>query len=60
VPNQPKTPLQNIRIDKELWAAFREVASPDRSEVLRQFIRWYVREPGAKLPPRTTATPGRS
>jgi hypothetical protein len=38
--------------DVGLWERFGEVAEPDRSEVLREFIRWYVREQGAKLPRR--------
>jgi len=52
MPNQPKTPLQNVRVDRGLWESFGSVAEPDRSAVLREFIRWYVREPGAKLPRR--------
>lgn len=38
--------------DVGLWERFGAVAEPDRSEVLREFIRWYVRESGAKLPRR--------
>jgi hypothetical protein len=38
--------------DVGLWERFGELAEPDRSEVLRQFIRWYVRAPDAKLPRR--------
>jgi hypothetical protein len=52
VPNQPKTPTRPVRVDSDLWARFGEAAKPDRSEVLRAFMRWYVREPSAKLPPR--------
>jgi len=58
--NQPKTPLQNVRVDPDLWDRFDKAigrADPgsDRSKTLRQFIAWYVREPGAKLPARPPA-----
>ena len=58
--NQPKTPSQNFRVDADLWDRFGnaiERAEPgsDRSKTLRQFIAWYVREPGAKLPARPPA-----
>jgi len=52
MPNAPKTPLTAFRIDPELWRAFGEVAEPDRSAVLRDFIRWFSRQPGAKMPKR--------
>lgn len=40
---------------EELWSEFGEAtgrAGTDRSAVLRAFIRWYIRERGAKAPPR--------
>jgi hypothetical protein len=46
--------------DIELWERFGEVAEPDRSAVLRAFVAWYVREPGAKLPVRPVIRSGRS
>ncbi len=49
------TPTRPIRVDLDLWGRFGEAAGEqglDRSSVLRDFIRWYVREPGAKLPAR--------
>jgi hypothetical protein len=51
------TRQRNLRIDDDLWEAFGaavERASPefDRSAVIRQLIRWYAGEPGAKLPER--------
>lgn len=57
MPNQPKTPVQRFRLDSELWEQFDDAvrsADPgaDRSKVLRQFVAWFVREPGAKLPSR--------
>jgi hypothetical protein len=41
-----------LRIGEPLWRDFGVIASPDRSAVLRDFIRWYVREPGVKMPQR--------
>lgn len=54
------TPLQKFRAEKPLWERFGDSvsASPDaeadRSKVLRQFMRWYNSEPGARLPERPT------
>lgn len=50
-------PRQAFRFDPDLWERFVaaiEITDPpaDRSEVIRQFVRWYVRERGAKLPER--------
>lgn len=57
VPNQPKTPLKRLRCDDALWDRFGELAEPDRSAVLRHFMRWYCREPGVTLPKRPSADP---
>ncbi len=38
----PGTQRVAIRIDGTLWDKFGELAEPDRSTVLRQFINWYV------------------
>lgn len=46
------TPHRPIRVDDDLWTKFGRLVGRDRSDVVRQFIRWYVREPGAKLPQR--------
>jgi hypothetical protein len=49
------TPRWAIRVPEDLWVRFGKVAASvgtDRSVVLRDFIRWYVREHGAKLPDR--------
>ncbi|MDX3142263.1 hypothetical protein [Streptomyces scabiei] len=59
MPNQPKTPVSRFRIDAELWQAFGESVpdDTDRSEVLRRFVAYYCRRPGAKLPERPPAGP---
>lgn len=46
------TPRWAIRVPEALWQEFGAAAKPDRSEVLRAFIRWYLRKPEAELPPR--------
>lgn len=51
MPNAPKTPMRTIRLDDDLWRALGD-ATDDRSATIRDFARWYVREPGAKLPRR--------
>ena len=50
------TPHRPIRVSDELWAAFgRLVGARNRARVVREFIAWYCREPGAKLPQRPPA-----
>jgi hypothetical protein len=53
MPNQPKTPTRPIRVDPALWERFGAAtakADTDRSAVLRAFMAWYSREPGARQP----------
>lgn len=52
------TTLRKFRADDDLWEKFTDAVrrSPDpeadMSKVLRQLVRWYAGEPGAKLPER--------
>lgn len=52
------TDLRRFRAPDDLWDRFSDAVerSPDpeadMSKVLRQFVRWYVRESGARLPER--------
>lgn len=56
MPNQEKTPRQTFRADPDDWEAFGAVAGHrQRGGLLRAFIRWYLRRPGAKLPKRPPA-----
>ena len=52
------TARQTVRIDEALWVEFEDAraraGAKDRSEVLREFVKWYVRRAGAKLPKRPT------
>ncbi|RKS10015.1 hypothetical protein DFP74_5761 [Nocardiopsis sp. Huas11] len=55
-----KTPsaLRRFRTTDELWRKFGDAVErssdpeADMSKVLRSFVRWYVGEPGAKMPER--------
>ncbi|WP_327335874.1 hypothetical protein OG209_05270 [Streptomyces sp. NBC_01383] len=57
------TGLRKFRAPTDLWKRFGDgvEASPDpeadMSKVLRQFLRWYVHETGARLPDRPPAGP---
>jgi hypothetical protein len=48
-------PIAEIRVAKDDWADFRAVNLRRAPAVIREFIRWYLRRPGAKLPQRPTA-----
>lgn len=57
-PNVPKTPPRQIRIG-DTWYDFDAAAKAmgtERAAVIRELIDWYIREPGAKLPPRPDRT----
>lgn len=50
-----REPMKQVcfRIEKRLWDDLGDaVGKKNRSLVIRQFIAWYTREPGAKLPKR--------
>lgn len=45
--------IVTFRMEKRIWEALGEaVGKNNRSMVMRQFIAWYIRDPGAKLPKR--------
>ena len=49
--NKPRT----IRMEQALWDALGPAAlanGHDRSSLIKQFVRWYLRTPGAQLPQR--------
>ncbi|WP_154697021.1 hypothetical protein [Lentzea guizhouensis] len=50
-----KTPIKNIRVETDEWDAFGaacKLAGADRSAVIRDFARWYTRQPGSTMPKR--------
>jgi hypothetical protein len=55
VPNQPRTQHRSVRVNDEDWADLDTAAKSlgvDRAALIKQFIRWYLRRPGAELPER--------
>jgi hypothetical protein len=57
MPNAPKTPPRQIRIGDD-WYDFDHAAKAqgtERATVLRHFIAWYLRRPGATMPKRPEA-----
>jgi hypothetical protein len=50
-----KTPQRTLVVDPTEWDELQvaaKAAGSDRATVLRAFIKWYIRRPGAKLPQR--------
>lgn len=59
MPNAPKTQHRSMRIPDDTWhpamaTARREGTSA--GELCREFLDWYLRKPGAKLPKRPNRT----
>ena len=48
-------PIQHVRAPDDDWADLDTASGGDRPEVVRAFIRWYLRRPGARLPERPAA-----
>jgi hypothetical protein len=47
-----------MRIPDDEWLPFEDATGDQpRAAVVRDFIRWYLRRPGAKLPERPAAGP---
>ena len=60
MPNKPGTQHRSVRISDEDWTdleAATGTLGSDRGTVIKQFIRWYLRRPGAKLPERPERRP---
>lgn len=53
------TKTRSVRIEEDLWSRLGPAAlanGHDRSGLIRQFVRWYLSEPGAQLPQRPERT----
>lgn len=49
VPNKPKTPLRNVRIDDELWHSAKTAAASNGetvSDVIRRSLQTYIERDG--------------
>jgi len=62
VPRPPtgKTPNRNLRVVDEVWKpalASAKTQGQTITDVITQFLRWYLRHPGAKLPERPPRQP---
>lgn len=63
-PGRPATgvdPVRGVRVPDKRWRKFDEdtkTAGTDRSKAVNDFIGWYVREDGAKLPKRPAEEDG--
>ena len=59
-PKTGQTPVRTLRVPDPDWSDFHELTGRNLASVIHQFIRWYLRRPGAKLPTRPPApTDGR-
>ena len=59
VPNAPKNPTHSVRFENGDWADLGEMTAEmgtDRSKVITQLIRWWMRRPDAELPERPPAS----
>jgi hypothetical protein len=60
VPNKPATKHRQVRLDDDLWKDLGVVArnlDTDRSTIIREFVKWFLRRRGAQLPERPPASP---
>lgn len=58
MPNKPRTKHRSVRVDDPEWDDLERGAQEfdlDRSKVINQLIRWWLRRPGAHLPERPTS-----
>jgi hypothetical protein len=64
VPNPENfTPIRSIRIAAATWDEAKKKAQAQgksMSELFREFLDWWLRRPGAKLPTRPPATEGKA
>ena len=54
-PGRAKTQHRSVRIDDPDWGEAEIAAASmgtDRAKIINQFLRWYLRRPGVRLPER--------
>jgi len=55
-PRTGEMPIQHVRAADDDWADLDTASDGRRPEVVREFIRWYLRRPGSRLPDRPPVT----
>lgn len=59
MPDKPKTQHRSIRVPDETWESAMTVSheqGTSAGQLCREFLDWYLRKPGAKLPKRPEVT----
>lgn len=51
-PKTGQTPVRTLRMPDPDWPDMHAVTGRELASVIHQFVRWYLRRPGAKLPER--------
>lgn len=54
-PKTGETPVRTTRVPSPDWEDFHALAGRKLAIAVWQFVRWYLRKPGAKLPDRPSA-----
>lgn len=54
-PKTGETPVRTTRVPSPDWEDFHVLAGRKLAGAVWQFVRWYLRKPGAKLPERPSA-----
>jgi len=54
-PKTGETPVRTLRVPDPDWPDLHAVTGRELASVIHQFVRWYLRRPGAKLPERPSA-----
>lgn len=63
MPNKPRTQHRSVRVDDAEWDDAEQATAKmgtNRAKVINQFLRWYLRRPGAHLPERPPTRHGGS
>ncbi|MEV4861482.1 hypothetical protein [Streptomyces ossamyceticus] len=58
MPDAPKTQHRSVRVSDDDWRDLGTATASlgtDRGKVIKEFIAWYLRRPGAKIPERPSA-----
>lgn len=59
MPNAPKTQHRSVRVPDDVWEEVKDRShqlGTSGGELVRQFLEWWLRKPGAKMPKRPPAS----